>query len=214
MAGARTTKDQQIAELTRTIEVMSGQLAQNLGRVSATNVAMVGIRNISDYVIGIKGAFGTEDIQLFPDVGDNNPRSFTVIPYAFWKSLIKDEHVRRGMLVRDDSILGSAYIVGPEDEANEISQETLDNRIYNPVEWITSKSEDELRSALTRITSNESLRRLRRAVDIKLKEIQKTFGDSLTPDEKVKKSWSQLPMVYHFIEEYTTQRLERPETEV
>jgi hypothetical protein len=202
----RTTKTE-IDTLRKQLEVLS---AARHATLPSSNVAMVGIRNISDYTIGIPSRFGEPELQLFPDLGANDPNSTAVVSFAFWRALIKERYVTQGMIVRDDTILGVGYTPAPEDRAEDYSPHAAANRILDPVEWIESRSEPEIREALAMVTSEPSLRRIRRGVDLKLRQLQASYAD--TVENKTLKSWEDLPMVYRFIDDYTTRRLERPES--
>lgn len=204
------TKDKEIEQLRNQIALMSASRQANQPIISQG--AMVGIRNISDYTIGIPAKFGDPELQLFPDISHDDPNSVAVVTFASWKALIKGQYVTRGMIVRDDSVMGPGYMVAPEDRDVDYNPETAGNRIADPIEWVESRTEAQVREDLAKITSEPSLRRLRRAVDMKLKELQQAYPDTVT--NKQLKSWEDLPVIYRFVEDYTTRKLERPEVEV
>ena len=93
----------------------------------------------------------------------------------------------------------------PADAPNEIHPEWKLNAIPNPVEWIESRDEAKIRKDIDRMTSPDSLRRLRRVVDDELRKLQIKFKDAENP---AKKSIDELPIKYRLIDELTTSKLE------
>lgn len=218
---ARTTTKQQQQQQQPTQPDLQQQIAQlqallaiaSAGTASTTRLAsdkpMVGIRNVSDNTIGEPGKFGEPDLHLHADLGEHDPASVTSISYAWWRELRKGKLVRDGLIVRDDSVLGTGFVAAPEDKAEEIPVEADINTILDPQDWIESRTEAQLRADLARLTSDSSLRRIRRAVDVKLKALEESYGDDVP--NKAAQAVDDLPMVYKFVDEYTTKRLERPE---
>lgn len=177
-----------------------------------TNIAQVGIRNISDNTIGIPAKNGEIELNLHADFGENDPASVAVISYGRYRELVKgNKFFHAGMLIRDDSILGSGYVPAPADDAGMVSEETRMNRVADPTDWIESRTEAQLRADLDKITADTSLRRIRRAVDDRLRELQNSYGAEVEPERRAAKAVNDLPMVYKFVDDYITRRLERPE---
>lgn len=204
------TKDQEIETLRNQIAILSA--SRQAAQPVVTQAAMVGIRNISDYTIGIPAKFGDPELQLFPDLNANDPNSVAVVSFASWKALLRGPYVAKGMIIRDDTVLGPGYVVAPADRPSDYAPGTEANQVPNPVEWVESRTEAQVREDLAKMTSEPSLRRVRRAVDLKLKELQATYSDAV--ENKQLKSWEDLPVIYRFVEDYTTRKLERPEVEV
>ncbi len=140
---------------------------------------MVGIRNISDSTIGLRSPFAHEgDVQLFGDVetihGDAPVGTDAAISYAWWRQLRTQKEVQRGQLVRDDSILGPGITSAPIDRAEDIPESFYFNAVEDPIAWIESRNETELRDDLMAMTYMGSVSRVRRVVDEKLREIENT----------------------------------------
>lgn len=177
-------------------------------RPASVTEPKVGIRNVSDYVVGIKGRFGEADLQLHAAFGSPTPAQVAIISWSFWRDLCKEPIIAKGMVIRDDSILGNKFTSAPEDGPNDIPAEAAVNVIMDPIQWVESRTETEIRQDLTKITSSPSLRRIRRSVDLKLKELEKQY-EHLTNDERVQQAWQDLPGKYRLIEELTTRTLEK-----
>jgi hypothetical protein len=174
---------------------------------------MVGIRNVSDNTIGIPGMNGHAPLQLLADLGSHEPGSTAVIPYAQWRELVKGRLVRNGLIVRDDSIVGPGLHHAPPDRPEDLPPDAQHNAILDPKDWIDSRTEDEIQDELERITSEESLQRIRRAVDNALTELESRRPRN-TKDEQIeaaKWAMARLPAKYRKVDELITERLEAPE---
>lgn len=136
---------------------------------------MVGIRNVSDYSVGIPIKDGN-DIQLAPDFGGDDPGCYDVISYELWRKLRRGKQATQGLIMRDDSFLGGAFNAGPADRNEDFNEEHFANRIPDPVEWITTRTEKKLRDDIAKITSLASLFRLRRVVDTALGKLEDDSG--------------------------------------
>lgn len=172
---------------------------------------MVGIRNVSDTAIGIPPQFkGDDEIQLFPDFGNNEPRQVAVISYGRWRELRKGTLVERGLIVRDDSVLGRAYSAAPADQDHELPPNAKHNVIPDPVAWIESRTEAELRADLARITAEEGLRRLRRAVDQRLRQLELKYPRETLRQQAdaARRALAELPANYRLIDELVEQRIQ------
>lgn len=178
-------------------------------RPAVASEPKVGIRNVSDYTVGIKGRFGEPDVQLHAAFGPPTPGQVHVISWSFWRDLCKEEIIAKGMVIRDDSILGPGYTAAPADGPNDIPASAAANVIMDPMEWVESRTEEQIRNELPKFTSLPSLRRIRRAVDLKLKDLEKQY-DHLTNDERVQLAWQDLPGKYRLVEEITTRLIEKP----
>lgn len=176
--------------------------------VSAT--AMVGIRNISDHTLGIKGRYGNADVQLHADFGKNDPASSAVIPYAWWRNdILRSPFVSLGLIVRDDSAVGEGYFTAPQDSFEKDYPASYSaNVVFDPIEWIEHRSEEEIRQDIDKMSSDPSLRRIRRAVDIKLKELELQLADLDNPQQE---AVIRLSTKYTLVDNLTTRKLERPD---
>jgi len=174
-----------------------------------SNTAYVGIRNVSDNTIGIKGEFGQPDLQLFADLGTPEPGSVAAIPYAWWLRMRTGHHVRNGMIIRDDSILGKGFTPAPPDRPEELPEGWEHNYIPDPEAWIRSRNEMQIRADMAKVTSDHALRRIRRGVDIVLKRLQDSYGPET--ENKAARAVQELPVLFQLVDQLTTHRLERPE---
>jgi hypothetical protein len=166
-------KDLEIAQLKEQLlkqelnqAAVIGQLSRQQGNRPA-NVApgqlFVGIRNVSNYTIGIANTVTREgDLHLhapLPD-GSNQLNTVAVISYAWWAFLRKAREYGRGLIVRDDSILGGTYDAAPEDGPADCHPEHARNLVVDAEAWVAERSEDEIRRDVERMTSTETLRKL------------------------------------------------------
>ena len=214
---ARTTKsksqlESELAAVESTLATLSATQSGLLDRVAArgpvSTQVMVGIRNVSDNTIGIPGKFGEPDIHLHADLGDQDPASVAIISFAWWRELRKSKYVAQGQIVRDDSILGGAYLTAPADRPEELPKDAARHIVLDPVEWVESRTETQIREDLAQITYEPTLQRIRRAVDLKLKELEAQYpGD----ERAVAKAMSALSMKYKLVDELTTIAIEKPE---
>lgn len=205
-------RDVEIAALRAQLAQVAINATSHVSRLSqaatlGSHAAYVGIRNVSDNTIGIKGKYGEEDINLHADLGQHDPSSVTAMSYAWWLVFRRDKLIQDGQVIRDDAILGKAFTAGPDDLADELPPGYLHNVIIDPEQWIRSRDETQLRNDMAKITSESSLRRIRRGVDLVLKRLQN--GDN--SDESVRRSWMEVPSKFRLVDEITTHRLERPE---
>lgn len=173
----------------------------------------VGVRNISDNTIGIKSPFKDEpDLDLHGDTipVDQNPGRYAIVSYAWWQQLRKSKIMERGEIMRDDSVLADSYTAAPADKPLEVPAAWQDNAIVDPIEWVNAFKGDDgaMRAAIGRITNEASLRRVRRVVDIRLKELEKSFG---ADPQRAKKALEALPALYQMLDQVLTMRLERPD---
>ncbi len=181
---------------------------------------MVGIRNVSDNTVGIPAMLGNPPIQLAAPMGDDDTGASAPISYAQWRELRKGKLVRDGAIMRDDTVVGAGLSVAPADLAKDLPPTHKHNAIRDPKAWIDERSEDEIREELDRITSEESLQRIRRTVDDELRRIEATrpVSDALPHKERLKAQasrarWaiSSLPAKYRLVDDLITSRLEAPE---
>lgn len=209
--------EERYAKALATIEQMSRNQAQLTAQLGAaapkafgTNgQLMVGVRNVSNYSVGLIDKTSGQAIEynMNPEVdGNPDPRTVAVITYAFWQQLRSGNMVGRALIVRDDSVLGPADNAAPPDRVQDLHPDHFKNLVPDPREWILSKTEDELRSAIAEMTSEPSLRRLLYAVDQEIMRI----GDVkyLDDPERARKSIRDLPAVFRILEELAEERLD------
>jgi hypothetical protein len=211
--------EERYSKALETIEQMSrnhAQMAAQIGQAHAysnqyapSGQLVVGIRNVSNYSIGITdNTTGVPmDHQLNPEREDvADPRTRAVISYVYWQQLRTAPQVARGMIVRDDSILGPADNAAPPDRPTDIHPDHAKNVVLDPREWIMSRTEEDVRRDIEAMTSEPSLRRLLFAVDQEIVRIgdQKYAGD---PD-RARKSIRDLPALFRVVEELAEERLD------
>jgi hypothetical protein len=204
------------AKALATIEQLSlnqAQLSAQLGMASkhyaATGQLVVGIRNVSNYSVGMvdKTTGQAIEFNLNPErSGVADPRTRAVVSYVFWQQLRQGNLVGRGLIVRDDSVLGPADNAAPLDRESDLHPEHLRNLVLSPRDWIVSKSEEELREAVAVMTSEPTLRRLMYAVDQEIVRI----GEARYKDdpERARKSIRDLPALFRVLEELAEERLD------
>jgi hypothetical protein len=187
-------------------------LAAQLGTSRAapmTGALLVGIRNISNYTIGLIDTTNGQRTEYnlhaerpgFPD-----PQSRAVVPYAYWQQLRMGTQVAKGMIMRDEAVLGPSEYAAPADAPTQIHPDFYLNAIPNAREWILSHTEEEMRTAISRMTSEPSLRRLLAAVDTEIWNIgEERF---LNDEDRPSKAIRALPGVFRLAESLAEERLD------
>jgi hypothetical protein len=172
----------------------------------------VGIRNVSDVTIGQESPFPNEpDLHLYADLGTPDPNQVAVVSYAWWQQLRKGRLVAQGLIMRDDTILGSSYAAAPDDRPGDLVAGWEHNLVPDPQAWIDEKDEVELRAALDRVTSTATLHRLRRVIDRYLTEAQEKLKLDPLEKNRAKKALRSLPAKYQLVDQLITMRLEGDE---
>lgn len=204
------------AKALETIESMSrnqAQMTQQLGAATRSyvpaNQLVVGIRNVSNYSVGLVDKTSGQEIEynLNPEIdGQADPKTRAVVSFAFWQQLRTGKEVARGLIVRDDTILGPADNVAPEDRPSDVHPEHYKNVVVDPRHWILSKTEDELRDAINTMTSEPSLRRLMYTVDQEIVRIGEAKYKE--DDDRARKSIRDLPALFRVTEELAEERLD------
>lgn len=167
----------------------------------------VAIRNVSSYTIGIPGDFGAPDIDLHPAVaGLDNPASIAVVGYTWWQKIRKSKLYDNGMIVRDDSALDESYMAAPADRPEDLAPNHAKNLVIDADEWILSRNEEELRVGIEGMTSEQSLRRLWAAVDLRF--AKELAAMPLEDPARVKKAERKLPAAYQLVEDLVQDRLD------
>lgn len=169
---------------------------------------MVGLRNISDLTVGLKGHLpGDPEIQLFPSHSKDAVGTGTVVSYGHWRELRKGREVAAGMIMRDDSLLGASYMAAPDDDPKDMPASWAINAVLDPEEWIESRTEAQIRTDVEAMTSEDSVRRLRRVVDDALRTLQASYANP-TSAESAAKAVRNLPARLHMVDTVTTSKLE------
>lgn len=200
-------------ELRASLEKMTHARAA-VGTVAAFGDAntKVGIRNVSNNTVGVPiNIPGEPAVTLNAALQGHDPNSVAVISYASWLPIRASRLVSDGLIVRDDSILGDQFVAGPADREEQMPQSAKHNVIENPTIWIESRGEDAIRRDLELITSDDTLRRLQNAVTLKLKEVEAKYPSTMGNEERVRKSYKDLPLKFQLVDRATAERLEHPQ---
>lgn len=209
---ARSTKQQ---ELETQMEVLKAQIAMLTAQASRPSAPQslvsarpsVGIRNISNYTVGIPSPLPDEpDVQLLADTepGVFNVMTTAVISHAMWQQIRRSHYVEQGLIIRDDTIVGDGYILAPADGANDISPRARRNQIVNPVEWIESRDDAALKTDVEALDCEAPLYRLNAEIQRQIDLLAIEFSDH--PDV-IKKALRALPMRYQMVDMYVRERL-------
>lgn len=203
------------AKALETIERMAQQQAQMAAQIGSSNKQftggqlVVGVRNVSNYSVGFIDRTSGQPIEhnLNPEVpGNPDPRTTAVVSYAFWQQLRTGNQVGRGLIIRDDSILGPADNAAPDDRPQDLHPDHAKNVILDPREYVLSRTEDQLRQDIAAMTSEPTLRRLLYAVD---EEIVRIGEQNHRDDpERARKSIRDLPAIFRVVEELAEERLD------
>jgi hypothetical protein len=196
-----------------TIDALKDMLAQVLGAAAGAKAAVqphqlyVGIRNVSSDTLGIPAQFGEPALSLHPTkAGLADPHAAAIINYPRWQALRRSTVYDLGLVVRDDSILGDVHAHAPADRPEELAPNHATNLVLDPHAFITEHSDEELRARVGAMTSEQSLRRLWRAVDDKITEAQQ--GIDRKDRKAVERAVASLPSKYQFVEKLVVERLD------
>lgn len=177
---------------------------------------LVGIRNVSDLTIGIPALFkGDPSLHLHADFGDHDPNSVAIISYSWWREIRRGDYVGWGLIIRDDSVLGEGHSPAPEDRPQEMHPGHFLNVVEDPKEWIDSREPEQITQDLNKITSNDTLMRIRRVVDEDLRRLEAQYPRETISQQvaAAKKSLKQLSAKYRHVDELVTMRLDRTDDE-
>lgn len=196
-----------IERLSQANAAMAGQVG--VSRPVMTGQLVVGIRNVSNYGVGLVDTTTGQRIEynLNPEVaGSPDPHTRAVISYAFWQQLRQSPTYAKGLVIRDDSILGPADNVAPPDREQDLHPDGAKNQVLVPRAFIADQPEEVLRERIAAMTSEPSLRRLIEAVDAEVQAIaDKKY---LTDPDRAKKAMRDLPAVFRVVEELCFERLD------
>lgn len=215
MTKKKPTVEAQVAALTARLEqseTEKGALANLLARhgvAAPIGQLMVGIRNVSNTTVGIsRSPMANEpDVQLHAVFGGQyDPASVAAISYVWWQQLRKGPLVGRGIITRDDTVLGTGVSSAPADAEKELAKGHDINVVLDPHAFITGQPETELRDRVKKMTSEETLRRILAAVDEKVKQTQDSIDE--TDPERASKAVSELPGAYQIAELVAQARLD------
>lgn len=198
-----------IQQLSTNNAVLSAQVGSTMRAPILSGQLVVGIRNVSNYTIGLTDSTTGQDMvfTLHPEIqGVADPKTKAVVSYVFWQQLRTGNYVARGLIIRDDSVLGPADNAAPPDRAEDVHPDAARNVVLDPRKWILEKSEEDLREAINAMTSEPTLRRLIEAVDTEVWNIGETkYKDD--PD-KARKAVRDLPASFRIAEELFYERLD------
>lgn len=151
----------------------------------------VGIRNISNYAIDLPPSpLATEPgVDLVPDTEVPDPRQVAIISYAWWLQLRNSHLVARGMIQRDDSVLGANHTPAPADDPADLPREAAINAIPDVAQFFAAHGEHELAARIEAITSEPTIRRLQFAIDQELARLQAAIPyDSTNPGRRAEQA--------------------------
>jgi hypothetical protein len=199
-----------IENLSRNQAAMAAQIGAAQPRQFVTSGQLVvGIRNVSNYSVGLMDKTSGHPVEynLNPEVpGVADPRTRAVVSFVFWQQLRTGSQVAKGMLVRDDSVLGPADNAAPEDRPQDVHPEHNKNVVMDPREWVMSRTEEQIRTDIAQMTSEPTLRRLLYCVD---QEIIRLGEERYKDDpERARKSIRDLPALFRVVEELSEERLD------
>jgi hypothetical protein len=203
---------QQVEAATTAQAHSQSQLAATQPKHGAVGMGlMVGVRSRADTVLGIKGEFGEKDMQLHPDTGPTATGTTAIISFAWWRVLRASEWVRKGLIERDDSVLGDTYMAAPPDEPGDLPAEYYCNLVRDPKAWIDSRSEDEIQADLAKMTAEESWQRLRGVVDRELVRLESQYARNTVKEQAIaaKAALKQLSGKYRLVDDLTTALIEK-----
>jgi hypothetical protein len=199
-----------IEALSRNQAALTAQLgAQQPRQFVNSGQLVVGIRNVSNYSVGLidKTSGQAIEFNLNPEVpGVTDPRTRAVVSYVFWQQLRSGGQVGKGIIVRDDSVLGPADNAAPEDRPKDMHPDHARNLVIDPREWIQSRTEQQIREDIAAMTSEPTLRRLLYCVDQEIVLIgeERYAGDA----ERARKAIRDLPALFRVVEELCEERLD------
>ncbi len=156
----------------------------------------VGIRNISNYAIDLpRSPLATEPgVQLVPDTAVPDPRQVAVISYAWWLQLRTHHLVSRGMILRDDSVLGSNHAPAPADDPRDLPRDAAVNQVPDVGAFFAELSEAELAARIEAMTSEQTIRRLQFGIDQEVARIQASLPeDPANPGKRAEGALRALP---------------------
>jgi hypothetical protein len=199
-------------ELELEIARMQGKV-EGVQSVATPRVAgaktVVGIRNISNYTVGIMNKIQGEqgEVSLHAErFGQYDPMYCAVISETFWKTLRKGPLVGKGIIMRDDSVCSPGDVTAEPDRDVDLAPGREHNAIVDPFQWIDSRNEDELRDAVSKIVSEFTLHRLAAAINHKIWSIgEEKYKDH---EERAKFAIRDTPSKYLWLDKLVEERLD------
>ena len=189
-------------------QTASGPNAQAM-RDFGTGVDLyVGVRNVSSEVVGaISPVPGESELHLEVQArGVNNPRAVQIVTAAFWQQLVKGDLTGRGLIIRDDTVLGARHRAAPPDEAKDRHPDFEKNLVLDPIDFIEGQPEADVRTKIEAMTSEQSLRRLAAAVDAKQWEEIYKQPETMEMWQRKVKSLRTMPSIYTVVRQLVEQR--------
>lgn len=170
---------------------------------------VVGVRNVSNYTVSFTDKTSGVPVEYtlhpeMPGVADPNTRA--VVSYAFWQKLRVGKQVAEGLIVRDDSVLGNSDNAAPADRLGDLPPEAEYNVVLNARDWITSRSEQQIRDDIAKMTSGPSLRRLMYAVD---QEVIRVGDKYEGMKDRATRAVRDLPAVFRMVDELADERMDQ-----
>lgn len=209
----KPAKSEREIEMEKQMAAMQAQMATVLamggGKTVVSGKALVGLRNISSYTIGLVNTIQGEqgEIQLHAaHFAKADPESTAVVSHQFWTTIRKGKIVANGQLIRDDSLVSDQSLIGPQDRPEDLPANAEINQVVDPFVWIDSRDEQQIREDVAKMTSDPSLRRLAAAVDWKIWTIgeEKYKHD----EERAKYAIRDCPAKYRFLDTLVEERIE------
>jgi hypothetical protein len=171
---------QRLAETPMTAIHNYGGARSNTARmVGAPGQFFVGIRNVSAYTISIPNKVtGEPELNLHAPRADRaDPKTVAIVSYAWWQQLRQDRHYARGMIIRDDSILGGLYEAAPPDRPQDCHPDHAKNVLIDAESWLATASDDEITDRIMAMTSEHTLHKLEALVVTRRRELMDKHVD-------------------------------------
>jgi hypothetical protein len=152
---------QQLADQASQQAALVGQLARMGAPVRQAGGLYVGVRNVSAYTISIPSPFAGEAELLLHAPGEMpNPNTVAVVSYAWWQQLRRSKIYDRGMIIRDDAVMGDSYQAAPADRPEDCAPNHKTNLVLDARQWMDSRTETKIAKDIKAMTSEQSLRKL------------------------------------------------------
>lgn len=221
-------KDQLIQELTQKLarqEAGHASLVSHLARESAITTRgrtvapgqlFVGIRNVSNYTVSIESKVTNEptlDLHA-PVPGVHDPNTVGIVSYAWWQHIRRGREYGRGMIVRDDSVLGTNYDAAPADLPSECHPDHAKHLVIDAEEWVRSRDDAQITEDVFKMTAEAPLRKLE-ALHFKERERLLNQHVELAWPERKRRVDREMPSKYKHLKAVVVDRLKElePKTE-
>jgi hypothetical protein len=195
------------------------QLQGTPGDIRARNLAsgqmFVGVRNVSAYTISIPNTVtGEPAVNLHaPRAGVHDPNTVAIVSYAWWQHLRRGREYGRGMIVRDDSILGGHYEAAPPDDPRDCHPDHAANLVPDALEWIRARDDEAITADVARMTAEAPLRKLE-AVPFKERERLMELHQALPWPDRKRRVEREMPSKYKHLKAVIVDRLAELEPKI